>query len=245
MAAPALAPTKRWAWTPLCTTQSKTQHQHTVPRKARRARSWPAPAARLLAEHCIFVFVALHNVVSTHSCTKPNAAGKIPPGCQGVGFWYSTTAEGQCTADARPGDGSGCTWRSWSVKSVNATCMRDHVLAFVGSSNPTCFAECPGARTHTRVDAVCVMTSAYRPRRFARVFCWIFSARVWCSQVVAQISAAHARVVATSRRCMAGARDKNLITAGAATAIILELHPSESSVCSICRLTGARCAIDF
>jgi hypothetical protein len=87
----------------------------------------------------------MHNM----NCTKPDAAGKIPHGCQGVGWWYSTTAAGECHGENVPGDGSGCTWRTAAtVKTINATCMRDHVVDLVGDYNPACWVRCPGDKTN-------------------------------------------------------------------------------------------------
>ena len=77
------------------------------------------------------------------NCSTPDAQGRIPEGCSAVGWWYSTPAAGECHGNARPGDGSGCTWRLLeAVKTVNATCMRDNLVAFALTENPSCFAGC-------------------------------------------------------------------------------------------------------
>ncbi len=94
--------------------------------------------------------VGMDPVMHNMNCTKPDAAGKIPPGCHGVGWWYSTTKAGECQAGQLPGrEGSGCTWRTAAtVKTINATCMRDHVVSLVSAQNPACWAACPGGRAN-------------------------------------------------------------------------------------------------
>ena len=77
------------------------------------------------------------------NCSVPDAQGRIPAGCSAVGWWYSTPHAGECQGAARPGDGSGCTWRLVeTVKTVNATCMRNNLAAFGVTENPSCFAGC-------------------------------------------------------------------------------------------------------
>ena len=61
------------------------------------------------------------------------------------GNWYSTRHEGECTGAARPGDGSGCTWRllpgAGATKSVK--CVHTRVLQVVLARNSSCFGACP------------------------------------------------------------------------------------------------------
>ena len=77
------------------------------------------------------------------NCSVPDAQGRIPEGCSAVGWWYSTPHAGECQGNARPGDGSGCTWRHVeTVKTVNASCMRDNLVQFALSENSACFADC-------------------------------------------------------------------------------------------------------
>ena len=48
------------------------------------------------------------------------------------GYWYSTPAAGECKGDARPADGSGCTWRTVKTeKYTNASCVTAKVDAAV------------------------------------------------------------------------------------------------------------------
>ena len=92
--------------------------------------------------------VGMDPVMHNMNCTKPDASGKIPHGCQGVGWWYSTTAEGECKDDALPGDGS-CSWRTAAtIKTINATCLRNHIVGFMAQSNPSCWANCSGGKTN-------------------------------------------------------------------------------------------------
>ena len=64
-----------------------------------------------------------------------------------VGWWYSTTKEGECEEGKLPGDGSGCSWRTAAtVKTINATCMRDRVVSLVAERDPSCWVACPGLR---------------------------------------------------------------------------------------------------
>eukprot|EP00940_MAST-03C_sp_MAST-3C-sp2_P002802 g2802.t1 len=59
------------------------------------------------------------------------------------GEWYSTTSQGECTGDARVGDGSGCTWRVLNTSSrVNATCVYEHIDEAVEAMNASCFGRC-------------------------------------------------------------------------------------------------------
>jgi hypothetical protein len=87
--------------------------------------------------------VGLDPVNHNENCSRPDAAGKIPAGCDSVGWWYSTPAAGRCTGAASPGDASGCTWRLVArAKTVNASCMRAHVVDFAVRENTACFASC-------------------------------------------------------------------------------------------------------
>lgn len=48
------------------------------------------------------------------------------------GSWFSTPAAGECTGYARPGDGSGCTWRPVRLqKAINYTCLQVRTLQLI------------------------------------------------------------------------------------------------------------------
>jgi hypothetical protein len=75
--------------------------------------------------------------------------GYISGGVLG-GYWYSTPALGECKGAARPGDGSGCTWRLVAAeKYANATCVNGKVDAAVEAYNRACFAKCPGGAANS------------------------------------------------------------------------------------------------
>jgi hypothetical protein len=87
-----------------------------------------------------------------HSQAKPN--GNHPPhhGSNSWyevekilgGNWYSFPAEGECKGNARPGDGSGCTWMPKLLKKkINATCLGQMVDHAVERAGEACFAACP------------------------------------------------------------------------------------------------------
>ena len=64
--------------------------------------------------------------------------GYISGGVLG-GYWYSTPAAGECKGDARPGDGSGCTWRTVAVEKYTAAkCVTSKVDAAVEMYNEPC-----------------------------------------------------------------------------------------------------------
>jgi hypothetical protein len=75
------------------------------------------------------------------NCSSPDADGRIPVGCSAVGWWYSTPRAGMCQPAASLGD-DGCTWRMVeATKTLNATCMRDHLVQFALRQNPACFTQ--------------------------------------------------------------------------------------------------------
>merc|ERR1719272_1994443 len=68
------------------------------------------------------------------------------------GEWYSHPEQGQCMNGARPGDGSGCTWRVVEVtNTIQAKCLYGLLDANVANHNPSCFSACPqpGNKTST------------------------------------------------------------------------------------------------
>jgi hypothetical protein len=71
-----------------------------------------------------------------------HSAGSISEGVLG-GFWYSMPAQGECKGAARPGDGSGCTWRTvTNGKQVNSSCVSKGVDAGIIANGKACFANC-------------------------------------------------------------------------------------------------------
>ncbi len=85
---------------------------------------------------------------------KPNGNHTKPPKHHGTswyevekilgGYWYSFPAAGECIGDARPGDGSGCTWMPKLLKrKINATCLGHLVDHAVERAGKACFAACP------------------------------------------------------------------------------------------------------
>merc|ERR1719272_2166293 len=75
--------------------------------------------------------------------------GYISGGVLG-GYWYSTPALGECKGDARPGDGSGCTWRTVAAeKYANASCVDSKVDLAVEKYNSVCFNACPGGAANS------------------------------------------------------------------------------------------------
>jgi hypothetical protein len=64
------------------------------------------------------------------------------------GNWFSTRHEGECTGTARPGDGSGCSWRLLPaavapVVTKAVSCVHARVISAVIARNTSCFAQCP------------------------------------------------------------------------------------------------------
>ena len=65
------------------------------------------------------------------------------------GEWYSLHHDGQCPAGGRaPGDGKkpSCSWRETPGKvgkTVNVSCLLDHVLPLVEKNGAACFSQCP------------------------------------------------------------------------------------------------------
>ena len=58
------------------------------------------------------------------------------------GDWFSTTAEGECSGAAKPGDQSGCTWKIETpseVKFINQSCLDNRVDAVVEKLGAECF----------------------------------------------------------------------------------------------------------
>jgi hypothetical protein len=63
------------------------------------------------------------------------------------GNWLSTPSNGQCAAGAKPGDGSGCTWRALAPPDViESECLRDKLSDALVSNDPSCFSDCPTVR---------------------------------------------------------------------------------------------------
>jgi hypothetical protein len=71
-----------------------------------------------------------------------HGAGHISDGVLG-GYWLSMPAQGECKGGGKPGDGSGCTWRTVrSGKQVNASCATQGVDRAIVANQPECFANC-------------------------------------------------------------------------------------------------------
>ena len=72
------------------------------------------------SERCISAY---HH--SSRPPTKHHSSGSFSPVEEKLGgFWYSTPLAGRCLPGAKPGDGSGCTWRVKTlVKQINASCI--------------------------------------------------------------------------------------------------------------------------
>jgi hypothetical protein len=69
-----------------------------------------------------------------------------PPPADLGGNWFSTTAQSQCKQGERPGEGTGCAWRTTTPPLIrNATCVMGHIAAAAIGSHLTsgCFAGCP------------------------------------------------------------------------------------------------------
>lgn len=59
------------------------------------------------------------------------------------GFWYSTLTEGQCTGTS----GSDCSWQVSSLKTINETCLKQHIITAVETHDTTgCFSSCGAVR---------------------------------------------------------------------------------------------------
>eukprot|EP01052_Picozoa_sp_SAG31_P007009 SAG31_NODE_330_length_17593_cov_4.817891_4_plen_185_part_00 len=87
--------------------------------------------------------------LSAYKVHHHHGGGYISGGVLG-GYWYSTPAAGQCIGTARPGDGSGCTWRLIATeKYSNASCVDAKVDAAVEKYNHPCFAQCPGGAANS------------------------------------------------------------------------------------------------
>lgn len=96
---------------------------------------------RLSTEPTVWVSDGGRNVTSGgrfHS-----GAGRISDGALG-GFWLSMPSQGECQGAARPGDGSGCTWRVLKeAKHVNGSCATAGVDSAIVAHGHACFASCP------------------------------------------------------------------------------------------------------
>jgi hypothetical protein len=67
-----------------------------------------------------------------------------------IGKWYSNPKSGECQEGHRPGDGSGCTWRTIRrQKMINASCLYREIDVAVVAHNETCFNGCPQPRNTT------------------------------------------------------------------------------------------------
>jgi hypothetical protein len=73
------------------------------------------------------------------------------------GSWFSTPSAGLCAPAARPGDGSGCSWRPLQMKkALNYSCLQSNVATAVRAHAPACFARCPdGAESNPSSASDC------------------------------------------------------------------------------------------
>ena len=85
------------------------------------------------------------------------------------GSWFSTTSAGRCHNGARPGDGSGCSWRPLQLrKAVNYSCLQGNVAAAVMQHNPLVSQALPflcvstAFSTHVRSAFPCASTAFLR-----------------------------------------------------------------------------------
>eukprot|EP00729_Bicosta_minor_P007892 gene7892-27072_t len=97
-------------------------------------------------------------IPAPHGTGECKAMRRGVPGWINVGGdWYSTTAEGECRGTAKPGDGSGCSWKLETpseVKFINQSCLDDRVDEVVESIGAECFKGCGSAAVKAK-EGVC------------------------------------------------------------------------------------------